>query len=164
MSRGGLYVWGMDELIEQGQWWWVFAVPIATGMLAVLGSFLGTRFGKSAEHKQWVRNQKMKSYTEYLDACTAIHQATRGRHTQGPEEAGRSFHTFVSDQTPLVIPKKLLPLLEAQQLAFADFVGFISAGRRPGHEVDETELKRLEQKSYDATAALRDAFKKDLKL
>lgn len=56
----------MDKLFEEGQWWWPLLVPIATGLLALFGSWLGTRWGKITEHGQWLRNERVKVYTDFL--------------------------------------------------------------------------------------------------
>lgn len=66
--RAVLYVWGMEELIKQGQSWWPVAVPVLTGAFALLGSWLGSRLGKITEHEQWLRNSKQAAYAEYLSA------------------------------------------------------------------------------------------------
>lgn len=57
----------MDELIKQGQWWWLLIVPVATGGLALFGSWWGSRLGKSTEHEQWLRNEKVETYSQYLE-------------------------------------------------------------------------------------------------
>ncbi|MEW1821747.1 hypothetical protein AB0323_13325 [Arthrobacter sp. NPDC080031] len=62
----------MDELIKQGQWWWLLVVPIATGSLALLGSWLGSRLGKTTEHEQWLRNEKIETYSEYLETIRRV--------------------------------------------------------------------------------------------
>jgi hypothetical protein len=56
----------MDELTKQGQWWWPFLVPAATAILALFGSWFGTRWGKTTEHQQWLRNERVKVYTDFL--------------------------------------------------------------------------------------------------
>lgn len=58
----------MDELIRQGQWWWPFLVPVSTGLLALAGSWFGSKWGKTAEHKQWRRNQRQDAYLALFDA------------------------------------------------------------------------------------------------
>lgn len=64
----------MDELIKQGQWWWL----VLPAVLALFGSWLGALFGKTSEHAQWLRNQKLESYTTYVNACKHIVSVTRG--------------------------------------------------------------------------------------
>lgn len=56
----------MDKLIQEGQWWWPFLVPLATGFLALIGSWFGTKWGKTTEHEQWLRNERVKVYTDFL--------------------------------------------------------------------------------------------------
>lgn len=64
----------MDELIKQGQWWWML-IPLGTGIFALVGSWLGSRLGKDNEHAQWRRNQKQVEYARYLDAVEDLNTA-----------------------------------------------------------------------------------------
>ncbi|MFE4078201.1 hypothetical protein [Paenarthrobacter sp. YIM B13468] len=78
----------MDELIKQGQWWWPFFVPIATGILAMLGSWLGSRWGKTTEHKQWLRNKKMEAYSDFLSVAESmVDDFTRWPEVSKPEHS-----------------------------------------------------------------------------
>lgn len=151
---------GMDEWIKQGQWWWLFAVPIATGLLAVFGSFLGTRFGKSAEHQQWVRDQKMKFYTEYLQAAGAFLENARGRRTEGDDQF---FRTFASQSTAFITPDKVRPHYEKHWAANLDMAHHLTMVARRDKEPDSVEEKRLQDEHDAALDALREAFRKDLK-
>jgi hypothetical protein len=65
----------MDELIKQGQWWWLVSVPVLAGAFALLGSWLGSKLGKSTEHWQWLRNEKRK---EYIAAIASMDTLTHG--------------------------------------------------------------------------------------
>lgn len=60
----------MDEFIKQGHWWWLLVVPVATGVFALGGSWLGAWLGRATEHKQWIRDNKQKAYTRFLSATT----------------------------------------------------------------------------------------------
>jgi hypothetical protein len=62
----------MDELIKQGQWWWLFAVPVLTGLFALGGSWWGSRLGKKTEHGQWLRNAKETAYVRFLDQAQTL--------------------------------------------------------------------------------------------
>ena len=66
----------MDELIKQGQWWWLL-VPLGTGVFALVGSWLGAKLGQKTEHKQWLRNEKQKEYVAAIAATTSILEAVR---------------------------------------------------------------------------------------
>ncbi|MFJ6536746.1 hypothetical protein ACIQH5_10975 [Paenarthrobacter sp. NPDC091711] len=57
----------MDELIKQGQWWWIL-VPVLT---ALAGAWVGARLTRTTEHKQWLRNQKVEAYTNILRQVNA---------------------------------------------------------------------------------------------
>ncbi|MBP2215962.1 hypothetical protein [Arthrobacter sp. CAN_C5] len=48
--------------------WLLVLVPIVTGIFAVLGSWFGSRFGRTTEHKQWVRSEKRNAYGDFLGA------------------------------------------------------------------------------------------------
>jgi hypothetical protein len=60
----------MDELIRQGQWWWLIAVPVVAGLFALAGAWFGGRLGKYNEHSQWRRNERVEAYTDFLSAIT----------------------------------------------------------------------------------------------
>lgn len=62
----------MDELIKQGQWWWLLAVPVLTGVFALFGSWWGSRLGKQTEHGQWLRNAKETAYVRFLDQAQTL--------------------------------------------------------------------------------------------
>lgn len=64
----------MDELVRQGQWWWLVASAVVTGVLALVGAWLGGKLGKHNEHTQWRRNQRVEAYTDFL---TAINEEIR---------------------------------------------------------------------------------------
>jgi hypothetical protein len=75
----------MDELIKQGQWWWLVAVPVLTGALALLGSWWGSRLGKKTEHAQWLRNAKETAYVEFLDRAQTLLTEAHWTPQYGPE-------------------------------------------------------------------------------
>lgn len=56
----------MDEWIKQGHWWWLLVVPIATGVFALLGSWLGSRLARRSEQTQWTRNKKQEAYADFI--------------------------------------------------------------------------------------------------
>lgn len=58
----------MEDLVRQGQWWWLIAIPVVTGVFALAGSWFGGRLGKNNEHTQWRRNERVKAYTDFLTA------------------------------------------------------------------------------------------------
>lgn len=55
----------MDDLVRQGQWWWLL-IPLGTGVFALIGSWLGSFLGRTTEHKQWLRNEKVETYSKFL--------------------------------------------------------------------------------------------------
>lgn len=57
----------MDQLISQGQWWWVFSIPLLTFIFALAGSWWGSRLGRTTEHWQWLRNEKRERYVTTLN-------------------------------------------------------------------------------------------------
>lgn len=60
----------MEELVRQGQWWWLVAVPVVSGGFALLGGWWGSKLGKNTEHTQWQRNERLKAYTDFLTSVT----------------------------------------------------------------------------------------------
>ena len=75
----------MDELIKQGQWWWLL-IPLGTGLFALGGSWLGAFLGRSYEHEQWLRDRKQAAYAEFLsaivEATSTLHPAIEAREAQ----------------------------------------------------------------------------------
>ncbi|MDR6637517.1 hypothetical protein [Paenarthrobacter nitroguajacolicus] len=70
----------MDELLRQGQWWWLL-VPIAAAVVGtVAGVWIGARLSKTTEHEQWLRNQKIDSYTNFLRQIHAWIRALDKEH------------------------------------------------------------------------------------
>lgn len=77
----------MDKLVSEGQWWWLFVVPVAAGFFALLGSWIGSRLGKVTEHQQWLRNHKIESYTNLLrQAHASINSLDAHQHDVAPRE------------------------------------------------------------------------------
>lgn len=77
----------MDEWIKQGHWWWLLVVPIATGIFALLGSWLGSKLGKSTEHKQWLRDQQRNAYADLIDSTKAASQWASSAYKIESEQA-----------------------------------------------------------------------------
>lgn len=51
-----------------------FLIPVTTGLLAVVGSWLGVGLSKFVEHDQWLRNEK---YAVYKDVYRDLENASR---------------------------------------------------------------------------------------
>jgi hypothetical protein len=56
--------------------WLLISVPIVAGVFALIGSWLGSRLGRSTEHQQWLRNQKQAAYSELLGAFDVLYLET----------------------------------------------------------------------------------------
>ncbi|WP_130449790.1 hypothetical protein [Zhihengliuella halotolerans] len=54
----------MIEFLESFQW---VIVPLLAGFLALLGSWKGAKWGKTTEHEQWLRNERLRVYTRFLE-------------------------------------------------------------------------------------------------
>lgn len=153
-----LYVLGMDELIKQGQWWWLL-VPLATGLFALGGSWLGAHLGRRTEHSQWLRNEKRKAYHEFL-------------------KSGHFFARYLSD-----VPEQRQMLKEDMnfhaKILLADDIDFFAPNRLNNHlrafnsavvdafEYEETAKDSLTRKQArenfgKAYKTLRNAMRKDL--
>jgi hypothetical protein len=57
-------------------------VPILTGLLALLGSWLGAVLGRKTEHAQWKRDQKVKAYADFLEAAKPFDIESLGLDSQ----------------------------------------------------------------------------------
>lgn len=108
----------MDELIKQGQWWWLISVPVLTGMFALLGSWWGSRLGKTTEHAQWLRNEKKKDYVEAIkatdNATYALRCLVQGKAHLAPELSSDSdFISSVNVMGPRTVTRTLRQFVDA---------------------------------------------------
>lgn len=44
--------------------WWL--VPVIAGVIGIIAGWLGNYWGKRAEERQWLRNEKLKVYPEFV--------------------------------------------------------------------------------------------------
>ncbi|MDP9885501.1 hypothetical protein J2W21_003024 [Sinomonas atrocyanea] len=56
-----------DAAMSATDWIQLAAVPVLTGLFALLGGWLGSKIGKATEHQQWLRNQKHEAYVSFLN-------------------------------------------------------------------------------------------------
>lgn len=142
----------MDELIKQGQWWWL----ILPAVLALLGSWLGTRWGKTTEHSQWLRNQKIEVYTNLL---RQIHASTASldAYKQGTETDGPNLND-ITDTTnarlAIVAPSKIRHLAIWQLHALV----------RASAAVADTSYDKERQAVDSSCGQLETAIRRDLGL
>ncbi|MDP9982966.1 hypothetical protein J2W14_002368 [Pseudarthrobacter oxydans] len=88
----------MEDLVRQGQWWWLVAIPVVTGVFALAGAWFGGSLGKYNEHTQWRRNQRAEAYTDFLTALN--------------EEIRKISHLRDSRKADVVFPETELARIE----------------------------------------------------
>lgn len=137
----------MDELVKQGQWWWL----ILPAVLALFGSWLGAKLGKTNEHEQWLRNQKVEKYTAYVNACKHIVRVTNGT-APDPERFNESWTTLGLIDAELVASKKVQARLDGFDRAFFNYA------------TSKGDPEVLEEKYTQALEDLNKAFRKDLRI
>ncbi|UVJ37991.1 hypothetical protein [Arthrobacter sp. CJ23] len=144
----------MDELIKQGQWWWPFLVPVATGILAVAGSWFGTKLGKTTEHDQWLRNQKIEAYTNVLRQVHASVNSLDARHHN--LEPASSQHKDITDTTNarllIVASDEVTTYLNVNQYSLRRA---LEAVKTDGYENERSVLTQ-------SVARLQESIRKDL--
>lgn len=147
----------MDGLIKEGQWWWAFLVPLATGLLALLGSWLGTKWGKTTEHQQWLRNQKIEVYTNLL---RQIHASTLSleAYKQGTQVGEPPNLQDITDTTnarlAIVAPYKIRHLALWQ----------LDAMLKASAAVDDATYEKERQSFESLVGELQAAIRRDLGL
>ncbi|MBT2522758.1 hypothetical protein [Arthrobacter sp. ISL-28] len=145
----------MDDLIRQGQWWWLL-VPLGTGLFALIGSWVGSTLGKATEHWQWLRNEKQKEYvaavgslSAAVDALAALIQEKPARdvpedssfitpvNVLGPNRVKKAMRTVMSDiQACLSIlsqqqsEKRTADAQAAHDILVKNYDSFVEAVRR----------------------------------
>ncbi|MFS0717123.1 hypothetical protein ABC337_13840 [Arthrobacter sp. 1P04PC] len=148
----------MDELIKQGQWWWLL-LPVATGAFALGGSWLGAHLGRRTEHSQWLRNEKRKAYHEFLKSGHSLAQflsEAPERWQMLKEDMDVHAKILLSEDIDFFAPKRL----DKHLMAFSTAVVGAFA-----YEESATDGLTREQarKNFDkAHQTLRKAMRKDL--
>jgi hypothetical protein len=138
----------MDELVEQGQWWWL----VLPAVLALFGSWLGAALGKTNEHAQWLRNRKVESYTTYVNSCKHIVRVRRSLNPD-PGKFEENFAKLSLIDAELVATKNVQAHLDEFNDAFFDYV-----------TAEDGDTDRLEKRYRESLRRLNDAFRKDLKI
>lgn len=151
----------MDELIKQGQWWWPFLVPAATGLLALLGSWVGTKLGKATEHAQWLRNEKMTAYRTYMNAAHAFENVAKGHRPFNSSEMNEQQKILYSVDPDLVSSPLVDKAMSRYNSVFGSTLIVVVERRASGTEETEDERRQLHELEAE-TKRLMNAFRKDL--
>lgn len=155
----------MDEWIRQGHWWWLLVVPLATGVFALFGSWLGSMLGKTTEHDQWLRNQRMQNYMDFMEACAVLRNRAEGilNHT---EEKFNDSHALLSrGAAQFVATDKTREEVEQFLTIHLDYTrAILSRGGYNPDRVATAEDKKLDEDYETATEAIRTTLRKELKI
>lgn len=137
----------MDELIKQGQWWWL----VLPAVLALFGSWLGAIIGKTSEHDQWLRNQRLEKYTTYVNACKHLVRVRRGVPSNR-DQFEENFAKLSLIDVELVATKRVQARLDHFNDAFFSYM------------TSETDRDVL-NKNYEASLeSLNAALRRDLRI
>ncbi|UKA61377.1 hypothetical protein [Arthrobacter sp. FW306-04-A] len=152
----------MDELINQGQWWWLLVVPVATGVLALFGSWWGSRLGKTTEHTQWLRNEKIETYSQYVETIRRgdiyLNSVISGAKAMS-DTLESNDHTGGS-RLRLISPKSVRDAAESHIESREAVLEFLD---RSSLETSQTtEYKAAHNKMQEARKSLTDAMSRDL--
>jgi hypothetical protein len=151
------------EFINSGQWWWLL-IPLGTGICALLGSWLGSFLGKTTEHDQWLRNQRMQTYTEFLEACTVMRNRSSGILNHTDEKFHESHALLGSGSAQFVASGKVREEIERFLSVYLPYVhGLTMIEPGPNASPTPDDVKR-EREFEKASEALRSAFRRELKM
>lgn len=151
----------MDELIRQGQWWWLL-IPLGTGILALTGSWVGAKLGQRTEHQQWLRNQKMETYASYLNATTALHDALQGRAHKNKAALKECFGVLTSGSAEFVAPAKVEALIQEFSAHYLLYMYELAVQRTDAEQNSSIPPAPTAKSLEEATAKLRKAMRADL--
>lgn len=148
----------MDQLISQGHWWQLFPVPLVTFIFAVAGSWWGSRLGRTTEHKQWLRNEKLNVYKELHRASEDIMRA----FSRAPYEYGHPLDLVELLQEFHRIPTSMFASRKVVR-AYREFMTSILALTEATATVDPA-LDGKKAAGESAMMKLRVAIRNDLKM
>jgi hypothetical protein len=134
--------------MEDGLW-----AAIVTGVVAITAGYLGTIWGSRNEHRQWLRNEKMKVYNK----ITHLLNAEDDKNTNGPDFSGE-----IEARRSVVLDEVLL-LGSDEVYGLASKVGeFAKEASVAGIDVDQWE-SLMEKRDYTFLAMI-DAMRRELRL
>ncbi|MGM7777918.1 hypothetical protein ACSVHC_18130 [Arthrobacter sp. KNU-44] len=145
----------MDELIKQGQWWWLVSVPVLTGVFALFGSWWGSKLGKNTEHWQWLRNEKQKEYIAAVDKMGEMTSTLADLVQEKPTSEVSGDNSFI---TPIIVlgPRRVKKSMKAVMSQMHETLEIL-------HEApSDTRLKRA-QDAHGLLAENYDKFLADVR-
>lgn len=82
-------------------------IAVITGLLAFIGTWIGSRFSRVNEHKQWLRDQKQEVYRECYQASQRWVESAERMHNQGMTR--RELSDWIQKYDPATRPPELGP-------------------------------------------------------
>ncbi|MBT2522761.1 hypothetical protein [Arthrobacter sp. ISL-28] len=140
-------------------------IALIAAAAALSGSLLGAFFTRTTEHKQWLRNEKMKAYEDFLEVChsfNAIIRDSRAPLESASEETARIERLLVLDRVALLAP--LTVHMEAIQIESLQYqLSLMRRGLQPGRKWQyfgtESEVR---QEISRLTKRLHEKIRRDL--
>ncbi|MBP2216804.1 hypothetical protein [Arthrobacter sp. CAN_C5] len=92
--------------------WQIAVITTATGgAFALLGGWLGTRWGKKTEHEQWLRNEKRQQYwhlyQELAHLSESLPRRSRGVPIESLLEVKATTERLKKNQSTLFLPTQI---------------------------------------------------------
>ncbi|WP_323960481.1 hypothetical protein GC088_03245 [Arthrobacter sp. JZ12] len=129
--------------------WQIAIITTATGgAFAIIGSWLGSKWGKKTEHDQWLRNEKKQVYVSSLRALDELRlfllDVRAGLASKSSLEQSDYIPTF-----SLLAPKNVAERYEAYEVALTVMLNSATPASS-GEEVTDEEWKQIDQEVLEA--------------
>ncbi|UPO77371.1 hypothetical protein [Arthrobacter sp. Helios] len=134
-------------------------VSILTGAFALGGTWLGSRLGRTNEHKQWLRNQRQAAYSEMMGAFETLYLET-GKPTIDSRSLQENLFDLAVKQGRISIIGRAEITEMSEQLVDETWV-MVQAARDVGPDADARYVLRDKAKgtARELVAALRNDIK-----
>lgn len=138
-------------------------VPILTGLLALFGSWVGSFLGRTTEHKQWKRNQKVETYMDFLEVARPLDsESLIGTNAR---EGVDSLHHHLL-RIRILGSSSVIDAAHKVQASMRQITDYAKdiINDEPMTEEEETKVKALTRQLFLHIDALIDAIRDDLKV
>lgn len=134
-------------------------VSILTGAFALGGTWLGSRLGRTNEHKQWLRNQRQTAYSEMMGAFETLYLET-GKPTIDSSALQENLFDLAVKQGRLAIIGRA-EIAEISERLLDETWVMVQAARDVGPDADSRYVLRDKAKgtAHELVAALRNDMK-----
>jgi hypothetical protein len=140
-------------LMDQGLW-----AAIVTGVVAIAAGYLGAMWGRNGEHRIWLRNEKMKLYSNVMTLLNAEDLNKLAKKEDSAMEVRRRRDEALLDLS--LVADLRVSVLAQRAAQYADDI----AEMGPREEADDEEWSRLMTRRSHALMAMIDAMRLELRV